>query len=60
MAVHLCLDANDTTGWSWTSVASLLALLVAALAKVVSAGVGNDSASENALWADELDVLVLD
>ena len=53
-------NANDTASRTSASVASLLALLVATLAKVVSAGVDNDSAAEDALGADQLDVLVGD
>lgn len=60
LAQDLLGDANDTASRAGASVASLLALLVAAFAKVVSAGVDDDGAAEDALGADQLDVLVGD
>ena len=56
--MRLSRDANHTTCRTRTSVASLLALSVATLAKVVSATVHDDGAAKNALWADELDQLI--
>lgn len=53
-------NTDDTASGTSASVASLLALLVAALAEVVGAGVDNDGAAEDALGADQLDVLVGD
>ena len=57
---NLLGDTNDTASGTSASVASLLALLVLALAEVVSAGVDDDGAAEDALGADQLDVLVRD
>jgi len=57
---RLCGDSNNTASWASASVAGLLALLVTTLAEIVSAAVNNDSATKNALWADQLDVLVSD
>lgn len=57
---HLCGNTDNAASWAGTSVASLLALCVATLAKVISTGVDNDGAAEDAVWADELDVLVFD
>jgi hypothetical protein len=37
-------DANNTASRTWASIASLKRLLVAALAKVISAGMDDDSA----------------
>jgi hypothetical protein len=53
-------DTDNTASRPGTSVASLLALLVVALAEVVGAGVNNNSAAKNALRADQLDELVRD
>lgn len=53
-------DTNDTASRAGASVASLLALLVAALAQVVGAGVDNNGAAKDALGADQLDELVGD
>ena len=53
-------DTNHTASRAGTSVASLLALSVATLTKVIGSAVHNNSAAKNALWADELDVLVGD
>ena len=39
---NLLSDANDTAGRTGSSIASLLALLVAALAQVVGSGVADD------------------
>lgn len=52
-------DANDAACWTTTSIARLLALLVATLAEIIRAGVYDDRAAKHALWADQLDVLVL-
>lgn len=57
---NLLGDTNDTASGTSASVASLLALLVLALAEVVSASVDDDSAAEDALGADQLDELVGD
>lgn len=54
----LLSNANDTTGWTSTRITSLLALIVATLAKVVGAGVDDHSAADDALRADQLDELV--
>ena len=53
-------DTNNTASGTGTSVTSLLALLVLALAEVVGAGVHDDGAAEDALRADQLDELVRD
>lgn len=58
--VNLLGDTNDTASGTSASVASLLALLVLALAEVVGAGVDDDGAAEDALGADQLDELVRD
>ena len=58
MTYRLCRDSNHTASWARTSVARLLALSVATLAKVVSSAVHDNSAAKNALWANELDQLV--
>ena len=50
--------AELTAGWAWASVASLLALLVSTLTKIISATVYDNGASKNALRADQLDELV--
>jgi hypothetical protein len=57
---NLLGDTNDTASRTSASVASLLALLVLALAEIVGAGVDNNSATKNALRADQLDELVRD
>lgn len=57
---NLLGDTNDTASGTSASVASLLALLVLALAEVVGAGVDDDGAAEDALGADQLDELVRD
>ena len=57
---NLLGDTNDTASGTSASVASLLALLVLALAEVVGAGVDDDGAAEDALGADQLDELVGD
>jgi hypothetical protein len=57
---NLVGNTNDTASRARTSVTSLLGLLVSALAKVVSAGVHNDGAANNALGANQLDQLVSD
>lgn len=57
---NLLGNTDNTASGTSASVASLLALLVAAFAKVVGAGVDNDGAAEDALGADQLDVLVRD
>lgn len=53
-------NANDTAGRTAASVASLLGLLVATLAEIVSAGVDDDGAANDALSTNELDQLVSD
>jgi len=53
-------DADDTASRTGTSVASLERLLVASLAEVIGAGVGDDGSANDALGADELDEAVLD
>jgi hypothetical protein len=53
-------DTDNTASRTGASVASLLALLVLALAEVVGAGVDDDGAAEHALRADQLDELVRD
>jgi hypothetical protein len=53
-------NTNDTASRAGASVASLLALLVLALSKVIGAGVDDNSAAKNALGADQLDELVRD
>lgn len=57
---HLRRNANDTASGPAARIARLLALLVAALAEVVGAGVHDDGAAEHALGPDELDELVAD
>lgn len=57
---NLLGDTDNTASGTGASVASLLALLVLALAEVVGAGVDDDGAAENALRADQLDELVRD
>lgn len=57
-SLNLLGDANNAASRTTASVASLLALLVAALAEVVGAGVHDDGAAQHALRADQLDVLV--
>merc|ERR1712159_327700 len=56
----LSRDTNDATGRTGTGVASLEGLLVVALAEVVSAGVHDNSAADNAVRSDDLDQLVSD
>jgi hypothetical protein len=51
-------DANNTASRAGTGIASLQGLLVAALAKIISAGVDDNGAADNALGSDELDELV--
>ena len=58
--MNLLGDTNDAASGTSASVASLLALLVLALAEIISAGVHDNSAAEDALGADQLDVLVRD
>lgn len=55
---RLLSNTDNAASGTAASVASLLALLVAALAEVVGAGVHDDGAAEDALGADQLDVLV--
>lgn len=55
---RLLSNTDDTASGTATSVTGLLALLVTALAEVVGASVHDDSAAEDALGADQLDVLV--
>lgn len=58
--INLLGNADNTASGTGASVASLLALLVLALAEVVGAGVDDDGAAEDALRADQLDELVRD
>ena len=58
-ALHLLSNTNDTTSRTRASIARLLALLIATLAEIISAGMHNDRAPEDTLRPDELDVLVL-
>merc|ERR1712183_829605 len=58
--INLLGNTNNTASGTGAGVASLLALLVLALAEVVGAGVDDDGAAENALRADQLDELVRD
>lgn len=60
VTLHLRGNANDTAGRARTSIASLLALLVATLAKVIGAAVNNNGATKNTLRANQLDQLVRD
>jgi hypothetical protein len=59
-AANLLGDTDNTASGTGASVASLLALLVLALAEVVGAGVDDDGAAEHAFRADQLDELVRD
>jgi len=54
----LCSNANDTASRSSTSIASLLGLLVAALAEIVGSRVNNYSTADNAFRANQFDQLV--
>ena len=58
--INLLGNTNNTASGTGAGVASLLALLVLALAEVVGAGVDDDGAAEDALRADQLDELVRD
>lgn len=51
-------NANDAASRTSTRVASLLALVVAALSKVICAGVHDHSTADDTLRADQLDELV--
>jgi len=51
-------DTNDTAGWTSTSITRLLAVLMATLSEVISAGVHNNGAPDDALGSNELDQLV--
>ena len=53
-------NTNDTTSRSRSSIARLLALLVPALAEVVSTRMDNNSSSKNRVLADELDLAIAD
>lgn len=57
-AVTLLGDTNDTAGWTSTSITRLLAVLMATLSEVISAGVHNNGAPDDALGSNELDQLV--
>jgi len=57
---RLLRNANHTASWPGSSIARRLALLVPALAEVVSARVHHNRTSEHALRPDQLDVLVGD
>ena len=56
--IRLLSNPNDTTSGTRARIASLLALLVAALAEIVGAGVHDNGAAQHALRADQLDELV--
>jgi len=56
--VHLGGDTNDTASRSSAGIASLLGLLVAASAEIVSAGVDDDGAPDDAVLANQLDLRV--
>lgn len=43
-SIHLCGEANDTAGGSGSSTARLLALLGPALAEIIGASMGDNSA----------------
>ena len=58
--INLLGDADDAAGRTTARIARRLALLVPALAQVVGAGVHDDGPAEDALGADELDMLVRD
>jgi hypothetical protein len=51
-------DTDDTAGRSGTSVASLEGLLALSLAKVIGAGMCNNSTTDDAVGADQLDQVV--
>ena len=53
-------NTNDTARWTSTSIASLLALFIAALAEVIGARMYNNSASQHTLRSDQFDELVSD
>lgn len=53
-------DTNDTASGSRTSVTGLEGLLVVTLAEIVSAGVDNDGAANDAVGANQLDKVVGD
>ena len=55
---HLVGDANNTASETSASVTSLLRLLVTALAQVVSSSMNDNSATNDALGANQLDQLV--
>jgi hypothetical protein len=55
---NLSGDTNNTTSGPWSSIARLLALLVASLAEVIGAAVDDNRAADHALGSDQLDELV--
>lgn len=55
---HLLRNTDNTTSRPCTRIASLLALLVAALAQVICASVHHNCSSDDALWSDQLHELV--
>lgn len=56
---NLSSNSDDSASWSSTSIPCSLALLMSALPQIISAGVNDDSAAENALLTDKLDLLIL-
>lgn len=54
----LSCNANDAASWTSARIARLLALLVGALAEIISAGMDDDCAAEYALRANKLDELI--
>ena len=59
LELHLLGNTNNTTSGTRSSIARLLALLIATFAEIISASVHNNRASEDTLRPDELDVLVI-
>jgi hypothetical protein len=56
----LLRNANDTASRTRASIASLLALLVSALAQIISTAMHDNGTSQHALRANQLDQLVCD
>ena len=52
-------DTNHTTSRACTSIASLLALIVASLSEIVGTGVNDNGTANDAAWSNELDELVV-
>lgn len=59
-AVRLLGNANDTTSRTTPSISSLLAVLMASLAKIISPSMNHNRTPKHALRADQLDQLVTD